>query len=97
LDDLLGRAAVVWRDNKMRFGTVLADVIQNSCAKPRSSFVCFHRPALNLIGAAANFVRIYLMCDSQDEESLELVGRFLFQKGYEVILPPEKSGMLMRH
>ena len=44
-----------------------------------------------------NLVRIYLMCDSQDEESLELVGRFLFQKGYEVILPPEKSGMLKYH
>jgi hypothetical protein len=44
-----------------------------------------------------NLVRIYLMCDSQDEELLELVGRFLFQKGYEVILPPEKSGMLKYH
>ena len=44
-----------------------------------------------------NLVRIYLMCDSQDEESLEIVGRFLFQKGYEVILPPEKSGMLKYH
>ena len=44
-----------------------------------------------------NLVRIYLMCDNQDEELLELVGRFLFQKGYEVILPPEKSGMLKYH
>lgn len=44
-----------------------------------------------------NLVRIYLMCDSQDEETLEVVGRFLFQKGYEVILPPEKSGMLKYH
>jgi hypothetical protein len=44
-----------------------------------------------------NLIRIYLMCDSKDEESLEPVGRFLYQKGYEVILPPEDSGMLKYH
>jgi len=44
-----------------------------------------------------NLVRIYLMCDREDEESLEPVGRFLYQKGYEVILPPEKRGVLKYH
>lgn len=44
-----------------------------------------------------NLIRIYLMCDREDEESLEPVGRFLYQKGYEVILPPEERGTLKYH
>jgi TIR domain-containing protein len=47
--------------------------------------------------ASDNLIRIYLMCDREDEESLEPVGRFLFQKGYEVILPPEERGTLKYH
>jgi hypothetical protein len=45
-----------------------------------------------------NLIRIYLMCDSQDDDSVEPVGRFLFEKGYEVILPPEeKGGRVLRY
>lgn len=46
-----------------------------------------------------NLVRIYLMCDKPDDESAEPVGRFLFDKGYEVILPPEgeKGGQVLRY
>lgn len=44
-----------------------------------------------------NLVRIYLMCDAQDEESLEPVFQFLYQKGYEVMLPADESGMLEYH
>lgn len=39
-----------------------------------------------------NLIRIYLMCDKQDDESVGPIGRFLFEKGYDVILPPEESG-----
>ena len=35
LDDLLGREAVVWRDNKMRLGTVLADAISEHLRKTK--------------------------------------------------------------
>jgi len=39
-----------------------------------------------------NLVRIYLICDRQDDDSVGPIGRFLFDKGYDVILPPEEQG-----
>lgn len=36
-----------------------------------------------------NLMRIYLMCDKCDDDSVEPVGRFLYERGYEVIPPPE--------
>ena len=36
---------------------------------------------------------IYLIYERQDVDLVEPVGRFLFEKGYEVILPPEKGGL----
>jgi len=46
---------------------------------------------------ADHLIHIYLMCDKQDDESVGVVGRFLFNKGYEVILPPEQKGSLRYH
>lgn len=43
-------------------------------------------------------VWIYLMCDRQDDQYVEPIGRFLFDKGYEVILPPEEQrGRVLRY
>ncbi|MDQ3920659.1 MAG: TIR domain-containing protein [Acidobacteriota bacterium] len=36
-----------------------------------------------------SLIRIYLMCDKKDDDSVDPVGRFLYDKGYEVIPPPE--------
>jgi hypothetical protein len=36
-----------------------------------------------------NLIRIYLICDKLDDDSVDPVGNFLFGKGYEVIPPPE--------
>lgn len=36
-----------------------------------------------------NLIRIYLICDKLDDASVDPVGAFLFDRGYEVIPPPE--------
>jgi hypothetical protein len=38
-----------------------------------------------------NLIRIYLMCDKDDDDTVNPVGQYLFEKGYEVIPPPEED------
>ena len=46
-----------------------------------------------------NLVKIYLMCDKRDRDSIGPVGRYLFEKGYDVIPPPEakKNLRVLKH
>jgi hypothetical protein len=38
-----------------------------------------------------NLTRVYVMCDTPDIDSIETVGQYLFDKGLEVIPPPEED------
>jgi hypothetical protein len=38
-----------------------------------------------------NLTRVYVMCDTPDIDSVHTVGRYLFDKGLEVIPPPEED------
>ena len=77
-------------------GLVGAEIVERSFEglKTRLLQILTKQPAKR---ETDNLIRIYLMCERQDEESLEPVGQFLYQKGYEVMLPPEESGMLKYH